>query len=121
MEYRLSNRCGQGGDGGVVHAGGQEVPTLSYWCFEPGVAMAALCALKVRSILLTSGTLAPLDSFAQELSLDFPVTLENPHVVNTSQVRLHSLLSSLPTHQLLSTALALMLFITLSFALPTLK
>ncbi|KAK9916347.1 hypothetical protein WJX75_001590 [Coccomyxa subellipsoidea] len=65
---------------------GQEVPTLSYWCFEPGVAMAALCALKVRSILLTSGTLAPLDSFAQELSLDFPVTLENPHVVNTSQV-----------------------------------
>ncbi len=69
-----------------MYAGGQEVPTLSYWCFEPGVAMAALCALKVRCILLTSGTLAPLDSFAQELSLDFPVTLENPHVVNTSQV-----------------------------------
>ncbi|EIE26626.1 DNA repair helicase [Coccomyxa subellipsoidea C-169] len=69
-----------------AHGCGQEVPTLSYWCFEPGVAMAALCALKVRCILLTSGTLAPLDSFAQELSLDFPVTLENPHVVNTSQV-----------------------------------
>ncbi|CAL8466940.1 g6476 [Coccomyxa elongata] len=65
---------------------GQEVPTLSYWCFEPGVAMAQLCALGVRCILLTSGTLAPLDSFAQELTLDFPVTLENPHVIPTSQV-----------------------------------
>ncbi|BDA40755.1 Regulator of telomere elongation helicase 1 [Coccomyxa sp. Obi] len=65
---------------------GQEVPTLSYWCFEPGVAMAQLCALGVRCILLTSGTLAPLDSFAQELTLDFPVTLENPHVIPNSQV-----------------------------------
>lgn len=62
------------------------MPTLSYWCFEPGVAMAELCALKVRCILLTSGTLAPLDSFAQELALNFPITLENPHVINTSQV-----------------------------------
>ncbi len=69
-----------------MRAGGQEVPTLSYWCFEPGVAMAQLCALGVRCILLTSGTLAPLDSFAQELTLDFPVTLENPHVIPTSQV-----------------------------------
>lgn len=69
-----------------MRAGGQEVPTLSYWCFEPGVAMAQLCALGVRCILLTSGTLAPLDSFAQELTLDFPVTLVNPHVIPTSQV-----------------------------------
>ena len=64
----------------------EEVPTLSYWCFEPGVAMRALEALKVRCVLLTSGTLSPLDSFAQELQLDFPISLENPHVIADSQV-----------------------------------
>jgi Rad3-related DNA helicase len=31
----------------------------------------------VRSILLTSGTLSPLDSFAAELRIPFPVRLEN--------------------------------------------
>ena len=64
----------------------EEVPTLSYWCFEPGVAMRGLEALKVRSVLLTSGTLSPLDSFAQELQLEFPLSLENPHVIADSQV-----------------------------------
>lgn len=42
-------------------------------------------ALQVRSILLTSGTLSPLDSFAGELGLDFPVRLENPHVISKEQ------------------------------------
>lgn len=41
---------------------------------------------QVRSILLTSGTLSPLDSFAHELGLDFPVRLENPHVISREQV-----------------------------------
>lgn len=62
------------------------VPTLSYWCFSPGQAMAALAALLVRSVLLTSGTLAPLEPFAHELGLPFPVRLENPHVIDPSQV-----------------------------------
>lgn len=66
----------------------EEVPTLSYWCFEPGVAMRSLEALKVRCVLLTSGTLSPLDSFAQELQLEFPISLENPHVIAESQVGL---------------------------------
>jgi hypothetical protein len=42
---------------------------------------------QVRSILLTSGTLSPLASFAAELGLPFPVQLENPHVIHPSQVR----------------------------------
>ena len=73
----------------------EEVPTLSYWCFEPGVAMRQLEGLAVRCVLLTSGTLSPLDSFAQELQLDFPISLENPHVIADSQVRpLHLLRTS---------------------------
>ena len=38
-----------------------------------------------RSVLLASGTLAPLASFAAELRLPFPTCLENPHVIDTSR------------------------------------
>lgn len=65
---------------------GPPTPTLSYWCFQPGLAMRALQAMGVRSILLTSGTLSPLGGFAQELLLPFPVQLENPHVIDPKQV-----------------------------------
>lgn len=43
--------------------------TLSWWCFNPGIAMEEFAKLGVRSIILTSGTLSPLDSFALELKL----------------------------------------------------
>ena len=66
--------------------GGPATPTLSFWCFSPGQAMAQLADMRVRSILLTSGTLSPLDSFAHELALPFPIRLENPHVIDPSQV-----------------------------------
>lgn len=66
---------------------GVEAPVLSYWCFNAALAMRALADLGVRSIVLTSGTLAPLNSFAAELGLPFPITLENPHVVPSSQAR----------------------------------
>lgn len=67
---------------------GTMLPTLSFWCFDPGEGMAALKTgnMNIRSILLTSGTLSPLSSFANELRTDFPVRLENPHVIDKSQV-----------------------------------
>uniref|UniRef100_H2YDL2 ATP-dependent helicase C-terminal domain-containing protein n=1 Tax=Ciona savignyi TaxID=51511 RepID=H2YDL2_CIOSA len=40
----------------------------------------------VRNIILTSGTLSPLESFTSELQIDFPVTLENDHVIDKHQV-----------------------------------
>nr|GEZ81123.1 putative zinc finger, CCHC-type [Tanacetum cinerariifolium] len=40
----------------------------------------------VGSIILTSGTLSPMDSFAEELKLNFPVRLENPHVISDNQL-----------------------------------
>jgi Rad3-related DNA helicase len=48
--------------------------------------MAALRQLPLRSVLLTSGTLSPLESFAHELQLGFKYTLENPHVIQSNQV-----------------------------------
>jgi hypothetical protein len=48
--------------------------------------MAGLREMPLRSVLLTSGTLSPLESFAHELQLGFKYTLENPHVINPEQV-----------------------------------
>ncbi|XP_039117490.1 regulator of telomere elongation helicase 1 homolog isoform X1 [Dioscorea cayenensis subsp. rotundata] len=60
--------------------------TLNWWCFNPGLAMEEFVRMGVRSIILTSGTLSPLDTFALELNLEFPVRLENPHVISPSQI-----------------------------------
>ncbi|KAL2332388.1 hypothetical protein Fmac_019969 [Flemingia macrophylla] len=60
--------------------------TLSWWCFNPGIAMEDFPRFGVRSIILTSGTLSPMESFAEELKLDFPIRLENPHVITPNQI-----------------------------------
>ncbi|XP_020535309.1 regulator of telomere elongation helicase 1 homolog isoform X1 [Jatropha curcas] len=60
--------------------------TLSWWCFNPGIALEEFSRLGVGSIILTSGTLSPMDSFAQELKLNFPIRLENPHVISSNQI-----------------------------------
>jgi len=39
----------------------------------------------VRSVILTSGTLAPMTSFASELGIPFPIQLEANHIINPSQ------------------------------------
>ncbi|KAJ0755472.1 putative DNA helicase [Helianthus annuus] len=59
---------------------------FSWWCFNPGVAMEEFAKKDVGSIILTSGTLSPMDSFAEELKLKFPVRLENPHVISDNQL-----------------------------------
>ena len=42
-------------------------PCLSYWCMRSGTSLQELQNAGVRSIVLTSGTLSPMDSFAHEL------------------------------------------------------
>lgn len=54
---------------------------IQYWCFSPGIAMEEIKKLGVRSLILTSGTLSPMDSFREDLKLPFTVLLENPHVI----------------------------------------
>jgi regulator of telomere elongation helicase 1 len=60
--------------------------TVSYWCFAPAEAMRDLANLNARSILVTSGTLSPLESYAMELGLPFPNRLENPHIISNDQI-----------------------------------
>ena len=76
------------------------LPVLSFWCFDPGQSMMQLTALNIRSILLTSGTLSPLNSFAQELGIPFNLRLENPHVIDRSQVWVGVVSSGPSGHQL---------------------
>ena len=58
--------------------------TFSLWCLNPAVAFRKLEG-PTHSIILTSGTLSPMDSFASELGTDFPIKLEAPHVVNMAK------------------------------------
>ena len=58
--------------------------TLNFWCLNPGVCFDEL--LDCRSIVLTSGTLSPMLTFASELEVKFPVSLEANHVIDKSQV-----------------------------------
>lgn len=60
--------------------------TLNYWCFSPELSMMDLTQQSVHSLILTSGTLSPLNSFATELGVSFPIKLENPHIIDESQI-----------------------------------
>ncbi|XP_069767555.1 Fanconi anemia group J protein isoform X2 [Narcine bancroftii] len=60
------------------------VLTLNFWCLNPAVACSDLTA--VRSFVLTSGTLSPMESFSSELGLKFSIQLEANHVIDNSQV-----------------------------------
>ncbi|XP_057559905.1 regulator of telomere elongation helicase 1 isoform X2 [Hippopotamus amphibius kiboko] len=59
---------------------------LSCWCFSPGHSMRELVRQGIRTLILTSGTLAPVSSFALEMQIPFPVCLENPHVIDKHQI-----------------------------------
>lgn len=79
QSYRVYVSPKQNGNAGVGR-------TISYWCFAPSEAMRELAALRPRSILVTSGTLSPLESYAMELDIPFPNRLENPHIIKDDQV-----------------------------------
>ncbi|XP_050076273.1 regulator of telomere elongation helicase 1 homolog [Anopheles maculipalpis] len=59
---------------------------INFWCFNPGFGMRQLLDSGTRSIILTSGTLAPLKPFISELNMPVAVCLENPHIIDRSQV-----------------------------------
>lgn len=74
---------------------------LSYWCFSPGYAMRDLLAAGVRNLVLTSGTLSPIQSFTSELQVDFPISLQNTHVIDNHQVFVAIIKKTL-THRMLT-------------------
>ncbi|XP_030874878.1 regulator of telomere elongation helicase 1 isoform X7 [Leptonychotes weddellii] len=79
-------RKAQRSDAWNTTAARKQGKVLSYWCFSPGHSMRELVRQGVRTVILTSGTLAPVSSFALEMQIPFPVCLENPHVINKQQI-----------------------------------
>ncbi|XP_058418254.1 regulator of telomere elongation helicase 1 isoform X2 [Diceros bicornis minor] len=79
-------RTAQRSDVWSTTAAGKQGKVLSYWCFSPGHSMRELIRQGVRTLILTSGTLAPVSSFALEMQIPFPVCLENPHVIDKHQI-----------------------------------
>ncbi|OMP07585.1 Helicase-like, DEXD box c2 type [Corchorus olitorius] len=59
---------------------------LSLWCLNPAVVFRDIADLSL-SVILTSGTLSPMNSFSSELGVQFGNCLEAPHVIDVkSQV-----------------------------------
>ncbi|XP_061197315.1 Fanconi anemia group J protein homolog [Saccostrea echinata] len=58
--------------------------SLNFWCMNPAVAFSDLSMC--RSVVLTSGTLSPINSFESELGVPFPIKLEANHVIEDKQV-----------------------------------
>ncbi|XP_066240520.1 regulator of telomere elongation helicase 1 isoform X1 [Saccopteryx leptura] len=79
-------RTAQRSDAWSTTAARRQGKVLSYWCFSPGYSMRELVRQGVRTLILTSGTLAPVSSFTLEMQIPFPVCLENPHVIDKHQI-----------------------------------
>ncbi len=75
--------CGHRNEDNDAHAS-DSVTLLGLWCMSPAVAFRSLAGA-CHSVILASGTLSPLVSFASELGVDFKITLEGRHVVDMSK------------------------------------
>jgi regulator of telomere elongation helicase 1 len=52
---------------------------------DPSIVFQTLVREQPRSLIFTSGTLKPFDTFAKEIGIDFDVSLENLHVIRPSE------------------------------------
>lgn len=55
---------------------------LGVWCFNPSFCFNRLLEAQPRSVMFCSGTLAPMHAYQSELQQEFPVRLENDHVID---------------------------------------
>eukprot|EP00158_Paraphelidium_tribonemae_P005716 Partr_v1_DN27482_c3_g1_i1_m71996 putative helicase 1 len=58
---------------------------IGIWCLNPGVIFSPI-AKECRSVILASGTLSPLSSFASELETPFAESLEAAHIIDDSRI-----------------------------------
>ncbi|KAJ1976120.1 hypothetical protein H4R34_004093 [Dimargaris verticillata] len=58
---------------------------FSLWCMNPGVVFRSVVE-QTHSVILTSGTLSPMNTFMSELQTSFHLTLEANHVIQPNQI-----------------------------------
>ncbi|XP_074597275.1 regulator of telomere elongation helicase 1 [Brevipalpus obovatus] len=91
---RTFNKKFRGSDSTKGRSTGKKKWVLNLWCLSASVALKSMQKLGAHSIIITSGTLAPLNSFQVELELPFPITLQNLHIVKPDQVAVYIVRSS---------------------------
>ncbi|KAF6001007.1 hypothetical protein F1559_001113 [Cyanidiococcus yangmingshanensis] len=69
---------------------------LGLWCMNPAVTFGYLRE-HARSIVLTSGTLSPMDSFRSELSTNFAYQAECDHIVDAAEQVQMCVVGSVPS------------------------
>ena len=65
-----------------------EYRSLQAYCFNPGLSFLVLAEKKPRSVILTSGTLTPMDIVETDLKIPFEIKLVQGHIIDESQVLL---------------------------------
>ncbi|KAJ1911507.1 hypothetical protein IWQ60_010100 [Tieghemiomyces parasiticus] len=60
------------------------VTEVAFWCMNPGIAFRPVAQM-CRSVVLTSGTLSPMNTFSSELQITFPLSVEAGHVIKEDQ------------------------------------
>lgn len=55
-------------------------------CEIPNFSMKPLFEREIRCLIMTSGTLEPLDELKTEMEIPSPIMLRNPHIIDRSQV-----------------------------------
>eukprot|EP01033_Poteriospumella_lacustris_P001768 gene1768-1283_t len=85
-----------------VSSSGEALYNLHFWCMSGRVVFAPIFA-QARSVILTSGTLSPMESFEGEFDTPFPVRVEANHVINLSKQLLVGVVHSFRRHSFLST------------------
>ncbi|XP_024007819.1 Fanconi anemia group J protein homolog [Eutrema salsugineum] len=79
LDYQLGlQRSAKRGD-----SSGTWTHTFSLWCLNPSVVFKDLADVSL-SVILTSGTLSPMNSFSSELGMQFGTCLQAPHVIDVN-------------------------------------
>lgn len=74
---------------------GGKIRTLFLFCFNPGFGFKEVINSGPKTIIITSGTLSPIESMETELKCKFDIKLENRHVIDACQVNFGILTNSL--------------------------
>ena len=93
LEVDIDSQDGSGGSSAYFKKGkgrrGRNQTTdfsLKLLCCSPSVTMNRLISAGTRSIIVTSGTLAPMTSYPHDMEMEFKEILQNSHVIKSDQL-----------------------------------
>lgn len=80
---------------------------MNLWCLHPAIGMKRVldnsCVIGPRSIIITSGTLAPMRPIETELEMKFHIVREFKHLIDKDQLKIVILGESASKYSLIST------------------